>query len=135
MRPFFALLFAILVGSCTAKTQSTPGPHSGVAYAATTPTIRFSGRCAIQTSTGTALICQDFWNRPGSELEGAVRTQCLVSGSGWANEPCAIANRFGGCKSKTDENGAYVIQWFYVDEIARVARDACEREGQSQWVE
>lgn len=141
MRGIILSLLVVLASACNAPDSSTSGEHNlpgkqtGIAFAAHTPTIRFSGSCAIHGASGTPLICQDFWNRPGSELENAERVQCVVSGSKWADDACSEVGRYGGCKSKTDENGAYVVQWFYVEELGRAGKEACIREGASVWME
>ncbi len=131
MRAILVLPVLLLVSACNGRSPS----FSGTAFAANVPAIRFSGRCLIQNSARVPLICQDFWNRPGSELEAAERTQCVVSGSTWATEACSEVGRYGGCRSKTDEAGAYVIQWFYLQETGRQAKELCPRDGSSEWQE
>ena len=126
-----ALASTSLIAGCNGR-----GPHfSSTAFAAHMPLIQFSGSCLIQNSARAPLICQDFWNRPDSALEAAERTQCRVSGATWSADPCSDTDRHGGCRSKTDEADAYVIQWTYLADLAPEAKEVCPRDGSSEWRE
>jgi hypothetical protein len=135
-----------LLASCSAPTQGTSvqsqgASVSGQATAATTSgnsatvlaafesEVHLTGSCRV-----SSVICRDFWNKPGSDLEIIERDQCMGLGMRWANVGCTATGRLGGCKSNIDANGAYLIQWYYAADYARDARILCESDGPSEWI-
>ncbi len=111
------------------------GCNSATVLAAAESNIRFSGSCLVRSAGGTRMVCQDFWNFPGSELASTEQNSCVVSGAKWSESACPEADRLGGCRSKVEENGAYVVQWYYIASLAAEAKEICTRDGSSTWLD
>ncbi len=124
-----------LLAGCGAATQTAVSGKAAVTAVAASSDTQRSGSCQIRGGDGALMVCQDFYNRPGSELGGVEENRCIFSGARWSNTACTKDDRIGGCKSKVDENGAYVIQWYYLPQLASEAREMCTRDGNSTWID
>ena len=118
------------LGGCATPAQRATTSTSTSVLAAFESDIHFTGGCRLNPA-----ICRDFWNRSDSDLEALEHDQCELVGGRWNEVPCTTSGRYGGCKSKIDENGAFMIQWYYAGSVARDARELCEHDGPSVWLE
>ena len=122
-----------LFSGCSAPSQggvgATTSGNSATVLGAFESEVHLTGSCRV-----SSVICRDFWNKPGSDLEIIERDQCMGLGLRWADVGCTATGRLGGCKSNIDANGAYMIQWYYSADYARDARILCESDGPSEWL-
>ena len=137
---FLRFSCALAIGLCGCGAASVAGKGHVVGRSkevalASQSNARLTGSSQINNTDGAPMICQDFLNPPDSEQEALERDRCRASGASWSDAACSVKGRIGGCKSKVDENGALVIQWYYIAAQADEARELCKGDGPSEWLE
>ena len=105
---------------------STPAPQATGAKA--------SGSCMMLNGDRTPMMCSDFVNVPAEAIEIMQHNSCGAGTSTWSNTPCSPAGRQGGCRSKPDEHGMSVTQWYYMPNLAKAAHKSCVEGSDATWV-
>jgi hypothetical protein len=110
----------------TTTTPSTPAPQPTGATA--------SGSCMMLNADHTPMMCSDFSNVPAEAIEIMQHNSCVAGTSTWSSTTCSPAGRQGGCRSKPDEHGMSVTQWYYMPNLANAAHQSCVQSNGAVWV-
>ena len=117
-----------------ASTSSVPSTGSSNVQVSGQVTNMF-GSCLIKNADGTPMMCHEFHNVP-VEAAGMIRHNVCVGGNqGWQDGTCSSVGRAGGCQSKPDSKGTYIVEYFYDPGLASAARDSCTKNNNgNSWV-